>query len=420
MNASSTHIGHLTWRPQLVPAGGPHLIRILDPRRPARGCALEPLLGDRVALGCIELTRESGGWLLRAPLGRPPARVGSVVVRARRLRDRDVITTDDAAYVFRADLRPGSARRLGALATLHPQLSVTYDALARLARSSVPIVITGRTGTGKELTARAVHDGSGRPGNFVAVNCGALPAALVESELFGCARGAFSGADTDRLGLVRAANGGTLFLDEIAELSISSQVALLRVLQEGVVRPLGSTRGRRVDVRVVSATHQDLAARVEAGSFREDLYARLAGYTAHLPPLRDRLDDLGIVIAELVHELAPETAGAVAFEPAAARAIVAYEWPRNIRELENALRTAIVLAGGAPIAVEHLPPAVRAEVQSPTAHISPAERDRRDRVRVAIAETRGNVTAAARALGCSRQHAYRLLNRYGIDAADFR
>jgi DNA-binding NtrC family response regulator len=417
MTASSTHI---TWRPQLVPAGGPHLIRILDPRRPARGCSLEPLHGDRAAAECIELTREPRGWILHAAPGRSLPRVGGVPTRSRRLCDRDVITTDGAAYIFRSDLRPTSARRLGALATLHPQLSVTYEALDRLARSNIPIVITGETGTGKELTARAVHDGSGRPGNFIAVNCGALPASLVESELFGCARGAFSGADTDRLGLVRAANGGTLFLDEIAELSVLSQVALLRVLQEGIVRPLGSTRECRVDIRVVSATHQDLAARVADGRFREDLYARLAGYTAHLPPLRDRFDDLGLVIGELVHKLAPEPAAAVAFEPAAARALVAYDWPRNIRELENALRTAIVLAGDAPITLEHLPPAVRAAIREPTARLSPIERDQRDRVRTAIAGSRGNVTVAARTLGCSRQHAHRLLTKYAIVAADFR
>jgi transcriptional regulator with GAF, ATPase, and Fis domain len=205
-----------------------------------------------------------------------------------------------------------------------------------------------------------VHHLSKRPGHFVAVNCGAIPATLVETELFGYKRGAFSGAVDDRPGIIRSADKGTLLLDEIGELPLSSQVALLRVLQEREVTPVGATRPVPVDVRVVAATHRRLSDLVEARTFRPDLLARLSGYTLRLPPLRDRTADLGLLISAILHRIAPAVAAHVTFSGAAARALFRHPWPLNIRELEKALETALVLSGDGPIDVAHLPEAMRA------------------------------------------------------------
>src|SRR5262249_7449796 len=191
------------------------------------------------------------------------------------------------------------------LATLSPALAEIYGHLDSAARGKVPIELTGETGTGKELAARAIHAVSGRAGAFAAINCGALTGSLLEGELFGHKKGAYTGADADRAGLVRSADRGTLFLDEVAELPASSQAALLRVLQEGEVVPLGGDRPVKVDLRLVTATHKQLDAEVESGRFRADLRARLLGVTLALPALRDRSEDLVVLIAALLERLAP-------------------------------------------------------------------------------------------------------------------
>jgi len=205
-----------------------------------------------------------------------------------------------------------------ALLTALPTLEEQSRNLEEIARSMVSVVLRGETGTGKEVVARAVHQLSGRPGELIAVNCGALPATLLESELFGYRKGAFSNAVEDRPGLVRAADRGTLFLDEIGDLPQSSQAALLRVLQECEVTPLGGTRPVKVDLRVICATHRDLEARVALGQFRADLYARLSGHTFSIPPLRERREDLGLLTAALLRRIAPDHD--VRFEPDAVRA----------------------------------------------------------------------------------------------------
>src|SRR5207302_1217977 len=189
----------------------------------------------------------------------------------------------------------------------------------------------GETGTGKEVIARAIHAASRRPGAFVAVNCGALAPNLVESELFGHKKGAFSGATEDHNGLVRAADKGTLLLDEIGDLPVPTQAALLRVLQQREVLPLGTTKPMPVDLRVVAASHRDLEAEVGAGRFREDLWSRLAGYTAQLPALRDRREDLGLLVAALLARLVQTRP--IRFTSEAGLALVQYDWPRNVREL---------------------------------------------------------------------------------------
>ena len=263
---------------------------------------------------------------------------------------------------------------------------------------------------------------------MVAVNCGAIPKTLIESELFGHVRGAFSGADSDRIGLIRSADNGTLLLDEIGDLALASQTALLRVLQEREVQPVGANQPSPIDGRMLSATHQDLEAMVAAGEFRADLYARLAGYTITLVPLRERMDDLGVLIQSLWSQLAGKRRGAatsashpgLTFE--CAQQLLGYSWPLNIRELEGALRAGLALCGDQAIGVEHLPNAIRKNQQSPEPANSRSEKDAR---LLAILEPelrahRGNISAVARALGKDRKQIQRWLKRLAIEASSYR
>jgi transcriptional regulator with PAS, ATPase and Fis domain len=256
----------------------------------------------------------------------------------------------------------------------------------------------------------------------VAVNCGALPETLIESELFGARKGAFSGASEERGGLVRAADGGTLFLDEIAELSASSQVALLRVLQERQVVPVGGTKPVDVDVRFIAATHQDLEERIADGRFREDLYARVTGFEITLPPLRERLEDLGLLTAAILDDAVPGGASKVRFSRTVARALLQYDWPRNIRELSNALESALLVAKNERIELEHLPASVQACFDRTPQ--SPLDLRHPDALRVTLvdllARHHGNVAAVARALGKKRQQVHRWNRQLGIDPNRFR
>ncbi len=215
--------------------------------------------------------------------------------------------------------------------------------LDRLQKTELPVLVTGESGTGKELVARIVHDESPRArGPFVAVNCGALSESLLESELFGHVRGAFSGAHRDAPGLFTVAHGGTLLLDEVGEMSLGMQTKLLRVLQEGEVRPVGGERARKVDVRVIAATHRALERMVEAGSFRQDLYYRLHVLPVHVPPLRVRGDDTLLLARALLAEVAPKKR----LSPEAAAWLVAQPWPGNVRELRAVIESAAVLGEG--------------------------------------------------------------------------
>jgi len=223
------------------------------------------------------------------------------------------------------------------------------DQVARFAAYDIPVLLTGESGTGKELFARALHYNSPRADKpFVAENCGALPDQLLESELFGHRRGAFTGAVADHVGLFEQADGGTIFLDEIGDVSPAFQVKLLRVLQEGEVRPVGSQQRRRVDVRVVAATNRDLEQEITAGRFRADLYYRLAGVTLHLPPLRDRPGDIDPICERLLADAARGfglRAGAVTNE--AMELLLRYDWPGNVRELQNEIQRMLVMSDGA-------------------------------------------------------------------------
>jgi DNA-binding NtrC family response regulator len=297
------------------------------------------------------------------------------------------------------------------LATLDPALAARFVELRKIAESGIAIVLGGPTGSGKERVAKAIHAASKRSGAFIAVNCGALPAQLVESELFGHKRGAFSGAIADHAGLVVASDGGTLFLDEIGDLPAPAQAALLRVLEEHEVRAVGATSSTSVDLRVVAASHRDLHELVEAGTFREDLLARLAGFELDLPGLAERRVDLGVVLAEIANER-------VGFGAAWVRKLFAYGWPRNVRELVQAVDRSIALAGTAELAPEHLPD----EIAQATWSARPvAEPDaRRDELVALLVKHEGNVTKIAAELGHVRQQVQRWLKRYALDPARYR
>ncbi|MDI1447444.1 sigma 54-interacting transcriptional regulator [Polyangium sp. 6x1] len=320
---------------------------------------------------------------------------------------------NDPPVLDRTALRPAAP----GLATVLPELHRVFERLVPIARSTVSVILEGETGTGKEVMARALHALSGRPGDFVAVNCGALPKDLVEAELFGHKKGAFSGATEDRLGLVRSADRGTLFLDEIGDLPAPAQAALLRTLQEREVRPIGGTRSIPVDLRVIAATHRSLERMVAAGSFRADLWNRLAGHKVELPPLRARREDLGLLAGAILDRLPPEQATRIRIRPRAARAMLRHDWPGNVRELEKCLGTAVVLAGEEGLLeIEHLPAAVQRALEG----LSTEESARRDELVALLREHGGNITAVAKAMGKARMQVQRWMKRYGIEAERFR
>jgi len=306
----------------------------------------------------------------------------------------------------------------------HPAIVEVYNAVARVAPLPIPVLIRGETGTGKELVARALHRfGADSGGPFVPINCGAIPENLLESELFGHRKGSFTGADRDHRGAVESARDGTLFLDEIGELPASLQVKLLRFLQSGEVRPVGSDGAIRVPVRVVAATNRDLRAEVEAGSFREDFFFRLAAYEIEVPPLRDRRSDIPALVEHFRRRHA-ETLGLEVETSASAEVLAAFtdhDWPGNVRELEHVVQRALVDTGGlvdvqgvlgllvqnaTGSSVQPRPPAIGDDLtlrQLETCHIE-----------AVLKRCGGNRTRAAEILGIERKSLYRKAERLGI------
>jgi two-component system NtrC family response regulator len=287
-------------------------------------------------------------------------------------------------------------------------LRTAIDLARRVAPSALSVLIEGESGTGKELFAKLVHAESPRRARpMLSVNCGALPENLLESELFGHVRGAFTGAMRDQPGLFRAADGGTLFLDEIGEMPLAMQARLLRVLADGEVRPVGATRGVKVDVRIVAATNRDLSAEVQRGTFREDLFFRIAGVRVALPPLRERREDLAALCATVLGALGETRPLA----PDAMRALLSHPLPGNVRELEQALRRASIVADGDTLRAVDLG-LDRTPVRAPR-----SREPTRAEVEAALAEHRGNRSRAASALGVHRTTVHRLLDKHGIDHA---
>jgi len=293
-----------------------------------------------------------------------------------------------------------------------PAMRDVLRRVARFAASDAPLVICGETGTGKEIVARTVHANSRRAtAPFVAVNVAALPAELLESELFGHGKGAFTGAAGARSGLFEEAHGGTLFLDEIGEMPLELQAKLLRALQDGEIRRVGESRVFGVDVRIVCATHRDLAALVRAGAFREDLYFRLKVLTVSVPPLRERRED---ILPLALRMLAEEGTSHTGFTEAAIARLLAHAWPGNVRELENAVRHGAALAAGPEIDAADLPPELGAAAAAPSEPEllrTLAEVEREHVLRV-IDACGGSQSDAARVLGIARNTLWRKLRTY--------
>jgi len=315
---------------------------------------------------------------------------------------------------------PAAGEGPGGMIGRAPAMVDIYKTIARVASGRTTVLIQGESGTGKELIARAIHEhGPRRRRRFVAVDCSALTDTLLESELFGHLRGSFTGAVADTPGLFAEADGGTIFLDEVGDVSPALQAKLLRVLQEHQVRPVGGTTWRAVDARVIAATNRDLAAAVIAGRFREDLYYRLKVVTIAVPPLRERADDIPLLVDQLVRRAARECGKSVTGVSEQALALLrTYRWPGNVRELAHVLERGVALAQHDVIMGEELPGELR-EPTAPSAADVPPDRPtlnelKRRYIRRVFDESGGNITQAAAVLGVDRRSLYRMLHRHGI------
>ena len=309
---------------------------------------------------------------------------------------------------------------LSGLVAQSPAMHAVLDLVERVAPTDATVLIQGESGTGKEVIAKAVHHASTRAVRpFVAVNCGAVPETLLESELFGYMRGAFTGATVNKLGLFEEAHGGTLFLDEIAEMPAALQVKLLRALQSGEVRRLGATQHATIDVRVIAATHGDLPTLINQGTFREDLFYRLNVIQIALPPLRDRREDIPALAEHFLGRVAGKLGRGLRLSPEAVERLLRYPWPGNVRELENAIERAAILARREEIAPEDLPPHVSAGLQLGPSPMLPRQvtlaEAEREHILQTIERFGRNHSGAAEALGIGRTTLWRKLKEYGID-----
>ncbi len=401
---------------------GLDLLRALRERDPAALVLVLTAFGDAAAAG--EAIRAGAYDFISKPYDLAALRE----TLARSLKRRRLAGVAHHSGPGQAnDQAPGAAGP--ALVGHSPAIIEVMKTLARVAPSQATVLVLGETGTGKELVARTLHHFSDRADRrFVAVNCSAMAEGLLESELFGHVRGAFTGAVNARPGLFRDADKGTLFLDEIGDVSPALQARLLRAVQEHEIVPVGSETPVKVDVRVLGATHRDLPELVREGRFREDLYYRLNVVTLTLPPLRARRQDIPLLIDHFLRDLvARHGRGPVAVDPEAQRRLLAYDWPGNIRELQNVLERAMLLAEQDVIGPEHLPPGVRAPLGAPAAlHPDPAQHSpdesplrsleevERDHVLRVLTATRGNRDETSRTLGISRRTLSRMIQRWNL------
>ncbi|HEV2424014.1 MAG TPA: sigma-54 dependent transcriptional regulator [Terriglobia bacterium] len=340
-----------------------------------------------------------------------PILIDDLLALVRRLEMRRQEGPQEAA----AELEPSPD---SAIVGRSARMLEVYRAIARVAPSEATVLITGASGTGKELVARAIHAHSRRAAMpFTPINCGSLSEALLESELFGHEKGAFTGADRWRRGLIEATDGGTLFLDEVSETSLSFQVKLLRVLQEGEIRRLGSNTPLAVDVRVLAATNRDLAEMMQANRFREDLFYRLSVVTIPVPALEDRRDDIPLLVRHFLQDFKKRSGREVAISPEAVSALQKASWPGNVRELENVIERLAIFSATGEIAAEDVekhrarrPAEAPAEVRATTLR----EMERLHITR-ALEEAEGNRSLAARRLGIERKTLYKKARRLGID-----
>ncbi|MBM4352961.1 MAG: sigma-54-dependent Fis family transcriptional regulator [Deltaproteobacteria bacterium] len=321
------------------------------------------------------------------------------------------------------ELKLRAEERFGEIVGRSEAMAEVYSLVAKVAPFRTTVLVAGESGTGKELVARAIHARSPRQGAFVALNCGAIPEHLLESELFGHVRGAFTDAHSDRKGLFEEADGGTLFLDEVGELPQALQVKLLRVLQDGEVRRVGATKSNQVDVRVLAATAKDLQAEASSGRFREDLFYRLNVVQIRMPPLRERIGDIEALVRHFVEKTNGRLGTSLTgVDSEAMKALMAYSWPGNVRELENLIERAAVLAEGSVIALRNLPDVVarsrreRTDRDADDLSIKKAVRDLETRfIRAALLGTGGNRTRAAQILEISHRALLYKIREYEIN-----
>jgi DNA-binding NtrC family response regulator len=475
VNEKETAEDNLRGRRAAVTATRAHLFVILEGARPLAGgarFALDDVQEIVVGRGDVRaVTVDDRDGLRRLWLRLPSPSLSRLHARLRRTPDgwmledahsrngsyldgrrvqRGLVGPDDVIEVGHAFLKvqafPHSTgaplpdvdgadltREPPALCTLIPTVAASLANLRRVAPSLVSVLLTGETGTGKELLARAIHDLSGRKGPFVAVNCSTLTEGLAESQLFGHVRGAFSGAIADAGGFVREAHAGTLLLDEVADLGRAAQGALLRVIQEREVIPVGRARPETVDVRFIATTPGALDAAVARGTFRSDLFARLAGYVHLLPPLRERREDLGLLVAALLAKAGVRESDRPRIAPELGLELIRHNWSLNIRELEQmlarswlladaGLMSAAIVERAARLSVSAAPPLdpPRPPARDGTPPAPPEDPDLHQRLVAALAASRGNVSQAARALGKGRVQMYRLMKRLHVDSKSFR
>ncbi len=382
---------------------GVDLLRAISPRHSGpdvvlmTGFASVPSAVDAIRLGAYD-------YLVK------PFEADQLTATLQRLAELRALRAENLALRLQLDSERGVWGMVGA----SPAMLAVFKALPRIAGKRQPVLITGETGTGKELVARAIHDqgpANGRP--FVTIDCGALSADIVESEIFGHVRGAFTGAVGDRSGLLASAAGGTLFLDEVGELPLALQAKFFRVLQDREFRPLGGDAVREFGGRVIAATNRDLEAAVRAGLFRPELYFRLCVHSVHVPPLRARKGDVPALVRHFIRKHGGDEV--LAITPAALEELAAYHWPGNVRELENCILGMLANCEGRVLGTEDVPKALRTALREERpGERTPLEDAERAAIVAALEEAGGNIAETARRLGIAKATLYRKMGAYAV------
>ncbi|HUG40887.1 MAG TPA: sigma-54 dependent transcriptional regulator [Longimicrobiales bacterium] len=360
----------------------------------------------------IEAVNQGAFYYLQKPFSN-----ADLIALCRRAAETRVLKRENVA--LKKEIRRRDSSRHARPIGRSRGFAEVIDLAETVAPTDSTVLVTGESGTGKEIVARYIHALSARAdGPFISINCGALPENLLESELFGHVKGSFTGAVRDKEGLLAAARGGTFFLDEIGEMSPALQVKLLRAIQEREIVPVGSTKTADIDVRIVAATNRDLEQEIRRGTFRSDLYYRLNVITLHIPPLRERRDDVPLLTEHFLERLGGD-GGRLVVEGDVMDRLRAYDWPGNVRELENALERAAVMAGGSPVRPEHLPARVLEPASKALVSEKPPENPTLDIIEKAyvlwvLQAEGGNKARAAEVLGIDPSTLYRKLNRYGV------
>jgi two-component system response regulator HydG len=347
-----------------------------------------------------------------------PFRIEELRSRLERVARAVELQQENALLREQLRTRPG----FGGLIGVSMKMQRVYKIMEKVSQHEYPVLVLGESGTGKELVARSIHfSGPRKDRPFAPVDCSSLVPTLIESELFGYVKGAFTGAMQAKQGLLEAAQGGTLFLDEIGDMPVDLQAKLLRALQEREIKPVGSTERRRINVRIIAATNRDLDSAIRAGTFRQDLYFRLNVVQVKLPPLRDRKSDIPLMVTAFLEKFSDSQGPVRTISEDAMRRIIAYDWPGNVRELENAIERAVALGSGPILHVADLP----SNLQYPTSEraperdeILPLEELERRAILRTLRETSGDKLTAARMLGIGKTTLYRKLKQYHVEHAE--